>query len=124
MAVHLVMSLPIWCAASARDGAVRPKGLVSRGTAKEMACGAEPFMCGSCVTRVLHMLRFVAFNIFSVLVIYQWIDGTLAGSKRGHGVEFTPPFVVALPMRGLSPETSNCRRGRARAWKEAFRLFL
>ena len=62
---------PRWCCAT--------EGLVSRGTAKEMACGAEPFTCGS---RVLHMLRFVAFNIFSVLVIYQWIDGTLAGSKQ------------------------------------------
>ena len=62
---------PRWCCAT--------KGLVSRGTAKGMACGAEPFTCCS---RVLHMLHFIGFNLFSVLVIYQWIDGTLAGGTQ------------------------------------------
>ena len=62
---------PRWCCAT--------KGLVSRGTAKGMACGAEPFTCCS---RVLHILHFIGFNLFSVLVIYQWIDGTHAGGMR------------------------------------------
>ena len=55
------------------------KELVSQGTAKVMARGAEPFTCFS---RVLHRLRFVDFNIFSVLVIYPWIDGNAGPLRR------------------------------------------